>query len=173
MSEQSSDTLIVNGERFYLGGYRNLDWVYPLEDYLNDHPELVGPRSRRRITTGWSSESRGYEGIWEIKNNGLYLVDIIAEFKKSKGFWFWKKLYLEPVTISKLFPEAINNEIKATWFSGRLIAYTTNFVSGNVSSPDNTMLFARFENGNLISFQWYHLVERNGKIEKVPYDRTL
>lgn len=167
MSDQSSETIIVNGERLIL------DWAYPLEDYLYDHPELVGPARHRRITTRSTSENRGYDGTWEIKNNGLYLVDIYSEFIKYKGFWFWKKLHFETVTIAKLFPEAINNEIKATWFSGAFSAYTRKYIKWQVLNPVKDMLRVSFENGNLKRYQWYHLEEKDGKKEKVPYDRVL
>lgn len=168
MSDQSSETLIVNGERL------RLDWVYPLEDYLYDHPELVGPARHRRITTGSTSENRGYDGTWEIKNNGLYLVDIYADFRKFKGFWFWKKVYLEPVTIAKLFPEAKNNEIKATWFSGAFSAYTKKYIKWpSELNPVKDMLRVSFENGDLKRYQWYHLEDKEGKTEKVPFDRPL
>lgn len=168
MSDQSSETVIVNGERL------RLDWVYPLEDYLDDHPELVGRSGHRRITTRSTSEHRGYDGTWEIKNSGLYLVDIYAEFRKFRGFWFWRKVYFEPVTISKLFPAAKNNEIKATWFSGAFSAYTPKYINRpSELNPVKDMLRVSFEQGDLKRYQWYHLEEKDGKIEKVPYDRAL
>jgi len=168
MSDQSSEIIIVNAKKL------DIDSVNPLEDYLEEHPNLAGPRRNRKITTHMSTENRGYQGTWEIKNNGLYLVDIYAEFRKSSGFWFWKKIYFEPVTIEKLFPEAKNNEIKATWYTGAFSAYTRKYIKWPTEiNPDYEMLSVRFENGDLIKYQWYHLEEKEGKTEKIPFDRKL
>lgn len=92
---------------------------------------------------------------------------------KWKGFWHWKKLHLETVTISKLFPEAVNNEVKAFWYSGTFSAYTPKYIKWNVLNPVKDMLRVHFEKGDLIQYQWFHLENKEGKTEKIPYDRVL
>jgi hypothetical protein len=162
MSAQSSESLIVNGEHL------RLDWVYPLEDYLQDHQELAQSTRWRKITTLSTSENRGYYGTWELKNNGFYLVNIYSYFIRHRGFWFWKKPYFVEATINQLFPEAVNNELKATWFTGAFSAFTS-----KQKNPQQDMLRVSIVKGDIDRYQWYHLVMKDGKQEKIPYERSL
>lgn len=162
MSEQSLDVLLVNGERL------RIDWTYPLEALFMDTKKPTSARKHWKIVSLATSENRGYYGTWELKNNELFLVDIETNFIRYKGFLFWKKRYLVAANVSDLFPEAINNQVKATWFSGRLTAYTKFW-----KNPVDDVLKLHFDSGNMISYQWCHIEMKDGKMVKVPYDRPL
>lgn len=158
MTDQSSEVLMVGNETLYMAQ------VKPLENYPNGE---ITARAYWNLSPVSTSEHRGYHGIWTLKNNALYLTSLDGYRKKVKGFWFWRKVSYEEVMISDLFPHATNNEIKATWFTGRFSAFTK-----TTSNPIDDRLDVIFEKGNLVSYQWFHL-EGNGKKTATSYDKPL
>jgi hypothetical protein len=159
MTYQSSEVLKVGDETLYIRQ------VLPLEYYFPNHENTA--LKYWNLTAISTSENRGYHGIWTIKNNSLYLTSIDAYRKKVEGFLFWKKVSSQAVTISELFPNAINDELKATWFTGKISAYTK-----SMRNPIDDQLSVRFEKGNLVDYQWYHLEGDKNKTP-IPYDRPL
>jgi len=159
VSDQSSEILRVGDEKLYI------DQVQPLEAFFKDYE--MTPAKYWRLTALSSAENRGYCGTWEIKNNSLYLISIYAYRVVKKGFWFWKKVTYPEVNVSDLFPEAIDGEIKATWFSGVFRAY-----SKTLRNPVDDCLWVKFENGEVVSHRWFHV---NGKTRKddIPYEKPL
>ncbi len=162
MSDQSSEFLIVNGERL------SISLVYPLEYLFINHEKPTTAQKHWQIDSGYTSDNRGYQGTWEIVNNELYLIDIYTYFIRYKGFLFWKKYYEVAANVSDLFPEAVNNRVKATWFSGPLSAFTKNRVN-----PVDDVLQLRIGKGDVISYQWCHIELKEGKKVRIPYDRAL
>lgn len=55
----------------------------PLEALFDDSDPLTTAGRHWRLTTLSTSESRGYLGTWELKNNALYLVDNLFLMKSG------------------------------------------------------------------------------------------
>jgi hypothetical protein len=159
MTDQSSEILKVGDEKLYI------NQVQPLEDFFTDGKTT--PAKHWNLTLLSTAENRGYCGYWEIKNKGLYLVSIFTYRITRKGFWFWKKYTYPELTVTDLFPDAVNGEIKATWFTGGFSGYTK-----TTKNPVDDRLSVRFDHGDLVSYQWFHL---NGKGDKgaTPYEKAL
>jgi hypothetical protein len=159
MTDQSSEVLKVGDETLYIREVR------PLEHYFPEFKNTA--RAHWKLVPTYTSENRGYGGTWGIKNNALYLVSIDACRKKVTGFWFWKKVTFPEVTVSDLFPEAVNGEVKATWFTGGFSAHTK-----TMSNPVDDRLLVRFEQGHVVHHQWFHR-DRSDPKNDIPYDRPL
>jgi hypothetical protein len=159
MTDQSSEVLKVGDETLYIR------LVLPLESYFPDYETT--PLEYWKLTPSYTCENRGYGGTWRIKNNALYLESIYAHRKKVTGFLFWKKVTYSELTVADLFPEAVNGEIKATWFTGMFSADTQ-----TTHNPIDDRLSVQFKEGNLISHQWYH-IDRSDNKNDIPYDRPL
>lgn len=155
MSDQSSEYLQVGDEGLYI------DQVRPLEHLMDD----TTPAKHWNLVSSSTSENRGYYGNWAIKNNALYLISIETYRVKVKGFWFWKKRTFQELTVRDLFPEAVNDEIKAYWFTGKFSAHTK-----SMSNPIDDRLVVRFVQGEVVQHQWYHL--EKGKAP-IPYEKPL
>jgi hypothetical protein len=158
MTYQSSELLKVGEETL------QIRFTQPLEHYFTNNQTAL---TYWNLTPTFTSENRGYGGTWEIKNNGLYLVSIYACRKEVSGFWFWKKVTFPEVTVTDLFPNAVNGEVKAIWFTGPITADTK-----NMKNPVDDRLSLRIEKGNVIRHQWFHL-DGNGDTNPVPYDKAL
>ncbi len=159
MSDQSMENLKINGLKLQI--YR----AQPLETLFEDSDPMKTPGKYWNLTTMSTGEHRGYQGTWEIKNNGLYFVDIYAYFRRPKGFWFWKKYVFHEAKVSDLFPEAVDNEVKAYWYTGRLNARYKYW-----PEPEDDELSAHIEKGDVVNLQWYHVERKNGKVIRVPFD---
>ncbi len=114
-TEQISDLVIYKGDTLYLSG--TFDENFPLYEIL------INEKYKDKFTLNETCEStdcyRGYQAVWEIKNNKIYLKEIIdcctekpidvkivfgKKARKKKGikaFWINRKLLLssEPMTI--------------------------------------------------------------------------
>lgn len=106
MTEQYKDFIKFNGDEYLLD-------QYPLESYFDQsirlRPDfsLIDFRENGSLTIN-SACHRGYIAIWEIRNNKLFLQDIISpEMTKS---------------LKNLIFKAFVNDglIEASWFSGLL-----------------------------------------------------
>lgn len=157
MTDQSSELVKVGDETL------RIRFVLPLEHYVGN----TSAREYWRLTPTFTSENRGYGGTWEIKNNALYLISIYACRREVSGFWFWKKVTFPEVTVTDLFPHAMNGEIKATWFTGSFMADTK-----TMKNPVDDRLLARFDKGVLTHYQWFHL-NGKGDANAVPFDKAL
>jgi hypothetical protein len=63
-----------------------------------------------RVSTG---NIRGYQAIWEIKEDKLYLCGILAWLKEGKE--------IKQANIAKLFPDQYSDgRVDASWFSGKI-----------------------------------------------------
>jgi len=114
-------------------------WLtYPLERFFND--DITTPAKHWNLTSLSTSENRGYFATWAIKNNALYLVSIDTCRIIKKGFWFWKKEKYQECSVTDLFPEAVNGEIKAPWFSGSITAHTS-----STDNPADDRLVVRID----------------------------
>lgn len=102
MTLQISEKLIYKDIEFYIG-------TYPLETYLEE----------KQICFNWESTAckRGYNGIWLIEDDKLFLIDLSATIIKDYGMWKWPFEYVE-VGLDYLFPN--QEKVFAEWFSGEL-----------------------------------------------------
>lgn len=96
MTTQISDSIIVEGKRYFLN-------VEPLEQWFEQ--TQMRPKFAVESSACW----RGYIATWEIKNLGLYLVDIDATLENGTD-----------VNVELLFPNS-KGEVKATWFTGVIV----------------------------------------------------
>jgi hypothetical protein len=158
MTDQSSEILKVGEDILYIR------FAQPLEHLFEN---TMTAAKYWNLTPTFTSENRGYGGTWEVKDNALYLVSIYACRRQVTGFWFWKKVTFPEVTVTDLFPHALNGEIKAIWFTGSFSAYTK-----SMKNPVDDRLSVRFEKGNLTHYQWFHL-DGNGDKNAIPYNKAL
>lgn len=110
-TEQMSELLVINGDTLYMR-------ASPLKPYLEKYNKSLGDLFNNRygkivIHTGCR---RGYQGVWEIRDGLLYLVEIrnCAREKASD--------------LKRVFGiNYINNRVQATWFTGTIYAYNEIF----------------------------------------------
>jgi hypothetical protein len=78
-------------------------WTFPLESYLNlkDHPRLAFDSCHTGL-------HRGYEAIWEVDGDTLYLTEIKQARVDGAA-----------VGLAELFPGQ-GGKVVASWFSGQL-----------------------------------------------------
>lgn len=166
MTQQSSEVLKAGDEKLFMH-----EGVYPLEAYIGEPDNYKGKDwgagKYFNITALSTAEHRGYCGYWEIKNNALYFTGIFAYHIRKKGFWFWKKYEYPEASVTDLFPEAVNGEIKATWFTGKFSSYTK-----TTKNPVDDRLWLNIKNGEVIEYQWYHL-ESNSRFGGVAFEKRL
>ena len=96
MTIQMSDTVKYKGRRYFV-------WTFPLESYLNlkDHPRLAFDFCHTGLY-------RGYEAIWEVDGDTLYLTEIKQARVDGTA-----------VGLAELFPGR-EGKVEASWFSGQL-----------------------------------------------------
>lgn len=106
MSAELPDKIRVNGE--WMDLYSN-----PLEQYWG------ATKKTRPAFYPHTDCKRGYVASWEIKENQLFLSDIVGSFEK-RIFFFAKKS--KPFSLKWLFPVLAQKHklVKANWFSGKL-----------------------------------------------------
>lgn len=142
MTAQVSEVLIYKGERLAL-------CEEPLSIYMEtvaQHIRLDAPH-----TALW----RGYVGVWEIKNDRLYLVD-------WTGYQNTRDQEVE-LTLNDLFP-GYPDGVFAHWYTGELRCprgALLDYVHGGFASRYEEDLFLKIENGLLVSER----VVVNGKAE--------
>ncbi len=93
-------------ERIVYEGTEGFLFTDPLESYFtkdSPRPEFAAPH-----TACW----RGYVGVWEIKEDFLYLSDIKAWMRNAEG-------KAASVGFEKIFPGK-SKPLKADWFTGTL-----------------------------------------------------
>lgn len=93
----------------------------------------------------------------------MYLVDIYAYFRRTKGFWFWKKFVFDEVRVSDLFPAAVDNQIKAYWYSGRLSARYKYW-----PEQEDTEVSALIEKGDVLQLEWSRVTRKDGQVTRKP-----
>lgn len=126
MTAQSGERLIYNNEIYRMA-------AEPLEQYLSnlsDRPALYFPN-----TACW----RGYYGGWEIKDNKLYLVELIIYPEHDKV-----------ADIEFLFPG--KQEVFAEWFSGEIRVpkgQMLEYIHAGYESIFEEDLFLKFRKGEL------------------------
>src|SRR4051794_38560414 len=94
MTIQMSDTVSYKGRRYFV-------WAFPLESYYEDHP-------RPAFDFCHTGLYRGYEAIWEVAGDTLYLTGVKQARVGGAG-----------VGLAELFPGR-GGRVEASWFSGRL-----------------------------------------------------
>jgi len=159
MTYQSREILKVGDEKLYI-----MDGRYPLEHYFSDGRSVA---EHWNLTSLSTAENRGYDATWAVRDGALYLVDIFTYRIVVKGFWFWRKTSYPELVVADLFPDAINGEVKASWFNGSFSAFTK-----SARNPIDDRLFVKFEKGELVTHQWFHL-EENNRLNGTPYDKPL
>lgn len=106
----------------------------PLEIYLlrNEPRENLHPSLNSLCSTAlW----RGYQGLWEIRDNRLLLIDVFACGDKSQSI------------IGAIF-KGYNSEIYADWFSGKLFIEKGRVIKYNHSGFDRYYEFEIVVNVN-------------------------
>jgi hypothetical protein len=106
MSVQLPDKIRVHGA--WMNLYSN-----PLEQYW------TATKKTRPPFYSHIDCKRGYVASWEIKDNQLFLSDIVGSFEK-RIFFFIKKS--KTCSLKWLFPKLSQKHtlVKANWFSGKL-----------------------------------------------------
>ena len=109
---QLSDLLIINKDTIQIN-------KLPLEEFLERHQPNYIDRVRRgsdgEITIVSPNCFRGYQAIWKLENEKLYLVDIV-----NYGF---KKFKNPKKVLKKIFKNKFKEgQVFADWFSSELIS---------------------------------------------------
>lgn len=134
MTAQLHEQINFNGKTYGMAST-------PLSDYLKNHADT--PKFAYPHTACW----RGYLGTWEIRNNRLFLIDLVCYIK------------LEPLNeiiesdLSLLFPG--KKVVFAKWFTGVIRipdGQIINYVHAGFASTYEEDLFVTFKNGILIDF---------------------
>jgi hypothetical protein len=94
MTIQMADTVTYEGRRY-------LVWTFPLKSYYEDHP-------RPAFDPCHTGLHRGYEAIWEVDGDTLYLTEI--KQARVDG---------ARVGVAELVPGR-EGKVEASWFSGQL-----------------------------------------------------
>lgn len=141
MTAQIHESLIYKDEK--LGMY-----VEPLEQYFLK----IGarPQFARTSSACW----RGYQGIWEISSNKLFLIGLegteyLYEHSEPKLHDGTK------VTIHTLFPNA-DEKVFADWYSGEIRCpqgEEIRYVHAGYESPYERNMLIQIENGIVVSEQ--------------------
>ncbi len=127
MTAQIKELLIFEDKKYGMA-------TEPLKPYLEliDFNEFIAENS-----ACW----RGYYGVWEIKNNQLFLIGLKAYIKDFKE-----------VNIQHLFPD--QTEAFAYWFNGQIYlphGELLKYIHMGYASIYEKTLILNFENGILIS----------------------
>jgi hypothetical protein len=106
MSTQLPDKILKDGD--WMDLYSN-----PLEQYW-----IAAHKSRPSFYPRFNCK-RGYVASWEIKDNSLFLNDIVGSFEKRILFFIKRSA---ACSLKWLFPKLTHKHkrVKATWFSGKL-----------------------------------------------------
>ena len=106
MAAQLPDRILNDGE--WMNLYSN-----PLEQYW-----LVAKKNRPVFHPHFNCK-RGYVASWEIKDNHLFLTDIVGNFERKIFFFFKKNI---ACSLKWLFPRLTHKHkrVQATWFTGKL-----------------------------------------------------
>ena len=161
--------------------------------FSNDQPLALHPHAPEFVSV-MTMCRRGYNGSWQIEDNKLYLTELDANIKHptrlkkrrvrrlnekwlelehdhdhdSEPIFIYKEVLVPLVIKVKLldvFPEAINGQLFADWFSGEI-----NFDQGEVVNEGMITTYERyltlnFEKGILVN-------ERNRTHEEVYPTKT-
>ena len=123
----------------------------PLEPYLEI--AKINHDYSRMSTACW----RGYQGVWEIVDDHLYLIKIDAEILTPAGN--------RPVTLRDYFPDA-GKRVFAHWYSG--IIHCTHgkilkYIHGGYASRFEEDIFLTIERGKLIDER--HVINTKDALE--------
>lgn len=102
MTTQVSDIIIHHGEKQRLHSH-------PLEEYFQKM-RLADPSYVKPFPIKCTSAWRGYQALWEIKDQRLYLVDV------NTALWYDDEEEERGAALLKVFPDS-NGEVLADWFS--------------------------------------------------------
>ena len=111
-TEQIPDLLIIEKDTFYLF------YTFPIEDLnleIKKNPFISG-KYTIHSTACW----RGYQAIWKIKNNKLYLQNVKSCHSDSI---FHYNSVIEYFRVNGYEPNIENGKILADWFTSDLIRY--------------------------------------------------
>ena len=133
---QTPDKIIYKGKEYSLNSN-------PLESYFEKYPDKR-PKGEVRSTGLW----RGYVATFEIKDNQLYLKDIVIQIiskgKKNDFKYSWKSV------MNDVFPN--RKLVKIDWFTGLLVlpeGEIVNYVHMGYASIFEHYVLLEMENGNL------------------------
>jgi hypothetical protein len=121
MTIQISDILVYEGERYYV-------WSFPLESYYESNP-------RPNFEVFLSGMDRGYEAIWQIEGDILYLTEIKQAMLNGAA-----------VGLAELFPGQ-GARVEASWFTGQL---RIPGARGHTDSDRRRDRLLTFRNGKLV-----------------------
>lgn len=140
MSTQLPDKILRDGE--WLDLYSN-----PLEQYW------IAARKSRPVFYPRFNCKRGYVATWEIKDNHLFLNDIVGNFEKRILFFVKKSA---SCSMKWLFPKLTQRHklVKATWFSGKL-----RIPLGKMMLFDHNGYDSRFEKEQIITVDHGHILK--------------
>ncbi len=148
---QAPDQVIYNGKEFYL-------LANPLENYFEQHPDK---RPNEEIhSTGLT---RGYIATFEIRENQLFLKDIIImciDTTSKDRYAYYRKSVL-----SEVFPDQEN--IKITWLTGIIFMSEIN----NIEPPKEKYVLLKINKGDVITYK--HINARKYKRIKNRQIRAL
>lgn len=151
VTAQISESLLYDGIYYRLFGE-------PLRSWLSE-------RRNRHIRFQYTNTacSRAYIGKWEIVNERLYLVGIVAHFENG-----------DKVTLAELFPES-SDKLFADWFTGGVrcpIGKMISYVHSGFSRTYEKDLVLFFKEGVLVRQE---LIENNNSLNmrREPYVGNL
>ena len=124
---QVSDIIIINGIKLNL-------LTYPLDSYLRN----LTPPIKFDIET--SACWRGYQAIWVLSKDNLYLENIFGNIEGARADIF---------TLFDL--SIIEREVKAKWFTGilKVPVRPIIYIKSHIQKHPKEILF-KIENGNII-----------------------
>ena len=102
MTTQVSDIIIHHGEKQRLHSH-------PLEEYFQKM-RLADPSYVKPFPIKCTSAWRGYQALWKIKDQQLYLVDV------KTALWYDDEEEEHGAALLQVFPES-HGEVLADWFS--------------------------------------------------------
>lgn len=105
-TKQVGEILHFDGEKYYI------DYFFPLDSLHLDSPPFSGA-DRRVICTGCY---RGYQGVWRIKNDSLFLVQVTEYVRESprcqNPIVLFRKNNLEPISSDgSVFADWVSEDI--------------------------------------------------------------
>ncbi len=131
MTAQVAEKLRYRGETLRL-------CAEPLEPYLES--AKIRYSYSRMSTACW----RGYQGIWEIYQDRLYLIKIDAEIISASGS--------RPANLTDYFPDA-GKRVFAHWYSGTLMCTRgklLRYVHGGFASNFEEEIYLKIKRGELV-----------------------
>ncbi len=135
MTAQQHECIILNGESRGMA-------TLPLTDYLKNNKDI--PKFIYPHTACW----RGYLGTWEIKNDKLFLIELVC-YTQLEAL---NEIIESDISI--LFPD--QKEVFAKWFTGVLRipdGKIINYTHTGFASTYEEDLFITFKNGVLINYK--------------------